>query len=156
MHQRQLRVVVIIYLLFTNLFNEGHTWVSQVPIASLGPCHVLGTPVPSLPLAIFTGDHVGFRSVKNVADTSIQFFEAESPKEGAASLRPSPCSVYASHLLFCLFTNKQDVRQTRNTRYRWLARPYRTGTCTLQEATSFACRTNTIILQFLLIPVYFR
>lgn len=37
---------------------------------------------------------------------------------------------------------KEGVRQTRNTRYGWLARPYPTGTCTPQEATSFACRTN--------------
>jgi RNA-directed DNA polymerase len=34
------------------------------------------------------------------------------------------------------------LRRTRNTRYGWLARPCPTGTFTLQDASSFACRTN--------------
>ena len=35
-----------------------------------------------------------------------------------------------------------SVPAGRNTRHRWLARPYQTGTCTPQEAPSFAWRTN--------------
>ena len=34
------------------------------------------------------------------------------------------------------------LRLRRNTRYRWLAKPYRTGTCTLQGTPSFAWRSN--------------
>ena len=34
------------------------------------------------------------------------------------------------------------LRATRKTRYEWLAKPYSTGTFTLLDAPSFACRTN--------------
>ena len=35
-----------------------------------------------------------------------------------------------------------NLRTVRKTRYRWLARPYPTGTYTQQDAPSLTCRTN--------------
>src|SRR5690606_22680533 len=58
-------------------------------------------------------------------------------------------SVYASRWLFvcasCLTNNPNlKLRAARKTRYGWLAKPYPTGTFTLQVARSFACRTNAM------------
>ncbi len=47
-------------------------------------------------------------------------------------------------------------RTARKTRYGWLARPYPTGTFTLQDATSFACRTNAAISRGLLCLLFAR
>ena len=43
-----------------------------------------------------------------------------------------------------VFSNLR-LRATRKTRYEWLAKPYSTGTFTLLDAPSFACRTNASI-----------
>lgn len=44
-----------------------------------------------------------------------------------------------------LAINKSDLRHTCNTRYRWLARPYRAGPFTLQDTPSFAWCANACI-----------
>ena len=41
---------------------------------------------------------------------------------------------------------KIQLRHRRNTRYGWVANPYPTGTCTLQDASSFAWRTNALLI----------
>ena len=63
-------------------------------------------------------------------------------------------SVYASCILLCSRLPQSKplatLRRIRNTRYGWLVKPYEisilgflpSGTFTLKEATSFACRTN--------------
>jgi len=51
--------------------------------------------------------------------------------------------VYASDILSgCLI---DSLLNTRNTRYRWLVRPYPTGTSTLQEMPSLAWRTDVFL-----------
>jgi len=49
-----------------------------------------------------------------------------------------PC---CSRWLQCPY-QRVAIRQRRNTRYGWMVSPYPTGTCTRQEAPSFAWRTN--------------
>jgi hypothetical protein len=46
------------------------------------------------------------------------------------------------HVCYSVLSIGNAVRQRRNTRYGWLARPYPTETCTQQETRSFAWRTN--------------
>ena len=73
----------------------------------------------------------------------------------ASGMCVSPVAyVYASCIPLCsrLLQSKPlaTLRQIRNTRYGWLVKPYEipilgflpSGTFTLKEATSFACRTN--------------
>jgi hypothetical protein len=38
-----------------------------------------------------------------------------------------------------------ELRHRRNTRYGWVANPYPTRTCTLQDAPSFAWRANAFL-----------
>ncbi len=71
-------------------------------------------------------------------------------------LRPTRFSVYASSGLFARF---HPLRLRRNTRYRWLARPFRTGTFTLQGAPNFAWRSNVkaerLVVVAFVRPVYY-
>ena len=72
----------------------------------------------------------------------------------AYPLWPMWFSVYASCILLCSRLPQSKplatLRRIRNTRYGWLVKPYEipvlgflpSGTFTLKEATSFACRTN--------------
>ncbi len=50
---------------------------------------------------------------------------------------PIQFAVYASSGLFV-----SRLRTSRNTRYRWLAKPYRAGTCTLPGVPSLSWRAN--------------
>ena len=74
-------------------------------------------------------------------------------------LWPMWFSVYASCILLCSRLSQSKLlatlRQIRNIRYGWLVKPYEipilgflpSGTFTLKEATSFACRTNAEVCQ---------
>ena len=75
----------------------------------------------------------------------------------AYPLWPMWFSVYASCILLCSRLPQSKplatLRRIRNTRYGWLVKPYEisilgflpSGTFTLKEATSFACRTNEFL-----------
>ena len=97
---------------------------------------------------------IGFRCVKNVADC-IDTLTMLTWLQGCAyPLWPMWFSVYASCILLCSRLPQSKplatLRRIRNTRYGWLVRPYEipilgflpSGSFTLKEATSFACRTN--------------
>ena len=97
---------------------------------------------------------IGFRCVKNVTDC-IDTLTMLTWLQGCAyPLWPMWFSVYASCILLCSRLPQSKplatLRRIRNTRYGWLVRPYEipvlgflpSGTFTLKEATSFACRTS--------------
>ncbi len=62
---------------------------------------------------------------------------AEPLRRGASPLRPAEFPVYAYNTSFGLL-----LFHSANTRYEWMANPYTAGTCTPQEAPSFAWRTE--------------
>ena len=69
-----------------------------------------------------------------------RLFEAVPALQGARlPLRPPGYAVYASPILFAV---SPRLRHGRKTRYGWVARPYPTGTFTLQEMPSFSWREN--------------
>jgi len=97
---------------------------------------------------------IGFRCVKNVADC-IDTLTMLTWLQGCAyPLWPMWFSVYASCILLCSRLPQSKplaaLRRIRNTRYGWLVKPYEipilgflpTGSFTLKETTSLACRTS--------------
>jgi len=58
--------------------------------------------------------------------------------------RGLPCGLHDSLCTLHLFCSPRiaELRHRRNTRYGWVANPYPTGTCTPQDAPSFAWRAN--------------
>ncbi len=57
-------------------------------------------------------------------------------------VRSPPVAYLIRCVRFAGVVQSYDLRPPRNTRYGWLAKPCPTGTFTLQEAPSFAWRTN--------------
>ena len=85
--------------------------------------------------------HVGFVSVKALADCNKHVFGAVPALKGVRSpLRPTGFSVYASPVLF--IPDHPELRHRRNTRYGWVVNPFPVGTYTRQDAPSFAWRAN--------------
>ena len=82
---------------------------------------------------------VGFRCVQTVAVCFLALTRLYQTSGTCAF----PCGLHGS---LCPLRMIRSVLfhllPTRNTRYGWLARPYPAGTSTLQEAPSFAWRTN--------------
>src|SRR5882672_10644668 len=86
---------------------------------------------------------VGFRCVKTVAVC----FNALTRLYQTSGTCAFPCGLHGS---LCTLRMLRSVLlhllHIRNTWYGWVASPYPTGTCTLQEAPSFAWRTNARLL----------
>src|SRR5215467_16114309 len=82
---------------------------------------------------------VGFRCVKTVAVCFIALTRLYQTSGTCAF----PCGLHGSlctlRMIRSVFLHLLHIR---NTRYEWLVRPSSAGTCTLQEAPSFAWRTN--------------
>ena len=84
------------------------------------------------------------------SSVSSNIYRSDTSTSGSRqSLWPTWFSVYASPILFVWCSPHYwkananlKLRHRRNTRYRWLVKPYLTGTYTLQDASSFAWRTN--------------
>jgi hypothetical protein len=64
---------------------------------------------------------------------------------------PTACTIlcvrfthFVRLLKLAFFQNKLRLRHGRNTRYGWMVNPYPTGTFTLQDAPSFAWRSNVL------------
>ena len=107
---------------------------------SLPACHGLRTPADLSILAPTDGLGLPSVCVKTLGVRHNRLFEAVPALQGARSpLRPPGYSVYASSILFAV---SPRLRHGRKTRYGWVARPYPTGTCTLQEMPSLAWREN--------------
>jgi hypothetical protein len=121
--------------------------VSQVPEASLITCHSLMTPAAFHDLANCGRFLLTSRPFKRSSTATILDFGAVPAIQGVRlPLWPTTFSVYASPVLFptpCRLSSAQALRHRRNTRYGWVANPCPTGTCTLQDAPSFAWRNNT-------------
>ncbi len=81
---------------------------------------------------------VDFRGVKHVV-TCIYVITKLYQTSGSAD---SPVASLIRCVRFAGVVQSCDLRLPRNTRDGWLATPYPTGTFTLQEAPSFAWRTN--------------
>lgn len=126
--------------------REGAFGVSQVPETSLVTCHSLRTPTAFHDLAYGGRFLLTSRPLKRSSTATILDFGAVPAIQGVRPpLWPITFSVYASPVLFptpCRFSSTQAVRHRRNTRYGWVANPFPTGTCTLQDAPSFAWRNN--------------
>src|SRR5882672_2987201 len=92
---------------------------------------------------------VGFRCVKTVAVC----FNALTRLYQTSGTCAFPCGLHGS---LCTLRMLRSVLlhllHIRNTWYGWVASPYPTGTCTLQEAPSFAWRTNAVPVRDLLCP----
>jgi hypothetical protein len=88
---------------------------------------------------------VGFQSSHTVAACFNSFNEAKSASGWCghpSGLHDSLCTLRLCCSRSLQSPDQHDaVRQRRNTRYGWMASPYPTGTCTRQEAPSFAWRT---------------
>ena len=91
-----------------------------------------------------------FDGVTSLVSQNLIYYRSDNSTSGTGipyGLYNSLCTLH----LFCssgceciadkYFTNPR-LRHKRNTRYRGLAKPYLTGTYTLQDASSFAWRTN--------------
>ena len=81
---------------------------------------------------------VDFRGVKHVV-TCMYLITKLYQTSGSAD---SPVAYLIRCVRFAGVVQSCDLLPPRNTRYGWLATPYPTGTFTLQEAPSFAWRTN--------------
>jgi hypothetical protein len=86
---------------------------------------------------------IGFVSVKALADCNKPFsrlYQHLGVYGHPYGLQDSLCTLH----LFCSQKKKYFLllRHRRNTRYGWATIPYPTGTCTLQDAPSFAWRSN--------------
>ena len=111
---------------------------------------------PTVPPKSYQDDFFVLASValKNVADCFDSLTMLTWLRGCAYPLWPMWFSVYASCILLCSRLPQSKplatLRRIRNTRYGWLVKPYEisilgflpSGTFTLKEATSFACRTN--------------
>ena len=110
-------------------------------------CHDISTMVLSFRFLC-----IGFRPHNTVAACIVSFDEAVSLQGGAPPLWPTRFSVYASPLLFTFATVSIPLATLSArgatldtggwlTLTRYLPEPLPTGTCTRQEAPSFAWRT---------------
>jgi hypothetical protein len=119
---------------------------SQVPVASLVTCHSLRTPAAFHDLADCGRFLLTSRPLKRSSTATILDFGAVPAIQGVRPpLWSITFSVYASPVLFatpCRLSSAQALRHRRNTQYGWVANPCPTGTCTLQDAPSFAWRNN--------------
>ncbi len=126
--------------------RSGVFGVSQVPETSLITCHSLRTPAAFHDLAVCGRFLWTSRPLKRSSTATILDFGAVPAIQGVRPpLWPVTFSVYASPVLFatpCRLASTQALRHRRNTRYGWVATPCPTGTCTLQDAPSFAWRNN--------------
>ena len=120
-------------------------WISQVLNTSLYTCHGLITPLTRHNQTSTAVLH-GLRWRYKPRQSDLKFIGAIPALQGHDSpygLYDSLCTLHQ----YCsrdavLTAEKQSLisllRQWRNTRYRWLVKPYLTGTCTLQDASSLA------------------
>jgi len=126
--------------------RPGAFGASQVPEASLVTCHSLRTPAAFHDLTDCGRFLLTSRPLKRSSTATILDFGAVPAIQGVRPpLWPATFSVYASPVLFtapCRLSSAQALRHRRNTRYGWVANPFPTGTCTLQDAPSFAWRNN--------------
>ena len=110
----------------------------KFPSASLSTCRALKTPAQSpdasrlrvLVAGFHVGNHVALRMMLL---TGLNRFRGVHPSCG---LRSSLCTLTLLHSAFPFLFHSA------NTRYEWMASPYPAGTCTPQEAPSFAWRTE--------------
>lgn len=112
-------------------------WISQVPATTLYTCHGLITPLVRCNLAEKKNGCFAWTSTAlQASSTRIRYFRSDTNTSGPRQpLWPIQFSVYASPILFA--ANNIQLRQRRNTRYGWPAKPYPTRTFTLQVVTSF-------------------
>ena len=105
----------------------------------ISPCSVPGQALQRN----YRFHRVGFRRVKNVTICIITF-------NGAVPCFRRAHSLPVAYMILCVrfvWVVQRYVypSQSRNTQYGWLAKPYPTGTLTLQEAPSFAWRANRYV-----------
>jgi len=110
--------------------------------ASLCTCHSLLTPETLHILTIADASVLPSVYVKTLGDLKFNF-------EAVSTLRsyelPTACTILC--VRFTLFVhflevNQLQFRRGRNTRYGWMVNPFPTGPFTLQDAPSFAWRSN--------------
>jgi hypothetical protein len=107
---------------------------------SLPACHGLRTPADQTSRAHTAGLVWPSVCVKTLGVRTKRLVEAVPALQGTRlPLRPPGYAVDAAPLL-C--TVSPRLRHGRQTRYGGVARPYPTGTCTLQEMPSFSWREN--------------
>ena len=106
--------------------------------ASLHACHGLMTPADLHILAKTDASVLPSAHVKTLGVAQLAFRSCTSTSGSAAS--PTACMILC--VRFTCFVRSSLLRHRRNTRYGWMANPYPTGTCTLQDAPSFAWRAN--------------
>jgi hypothetical protein len=118
--------------------SPGIHEVSQVLDASLSACQALRTPTDP-PASRHDDTFVLASDALKSSPSALLPSRGCTRLQGVRSpFRPTEFPVYASPDSFGVF----HLLLRCNTRYRWLARPYLAGTCTLQETPSFAWRTN--------------
>src|SRR5713101_3297931 len=119
--------------------GAGPSRVSHVLDASLQACHALRTPTDPPASRHNRCCGVGCRCVHTVAVCCIALTRL-SQTSGTCAF---PCGLHgALGTLRMMRSVCLHLLHIRNTWYGWLARPSPAGTCTLQEAPSFAWRTN--------------
>ena len=123
-----------------------HLWISQVLNTSLHTCHDLITPLTRHNLTKY-GCFAWTSMALQTSSVRPNIYRSDTSTSGITT---APMA----YMILCVrFTNIVRVmqssllksitlisllRQRRNTRYRWLVKPYLTGTYTLQDASSFA------------------
>ena len=111
-------------------------------LASLPACHGLWTPADLPILALSDGLVLPSADVKPLG-IRINSFRSCTSTSGCA-VTPAACRILClrfAHLLFAAILAL--LRIGRKTRYGWLAKPYPTGTFTLQDTPSFLGATTT-------------
>lgn len=128
-----------------------HPWISQVPATSLHTCHGLRTPLTRHNLAIH-GCFTWTSTALQASSARTIYYRSDSSISGTRipyGLYNSLSTLHIGCSSDCVLTQESisnlRLLATRKTRYEWLAKPYSTGTYTLLDVPSFACRTNVVV-----------
>ena len=73
--------------------------------------------------------------------TGTSSFRSDTSTSGS-TVSPAACMILCVRFTCFVRKNLLPLRHRRNTRYGWAANPFPTGTCTLQDAPSFAWRAH--------------
>jgi len=134
--------VSLTFQLSSSVSGQGFDGSPKFLYASLCTCHSLLTPETLHILTRSDASVLPSAYVKTLGDLKFDF-------EAVSTLRsyelPTACTILCvrfTHFVLLWKSIKLRFRCGRNTRYGWMVNPFPTGPFTLQDAPSFAWRSN--------------
>ena len=103
-------------------------------------CQPFASPILILAGTIKTENQIGFSIQPSATGTAS--FRSDTSTLGSTD-SPTACIILCVRFT-CFVRVAPTLRHRRNTRYWRMVNPYQTGTCTLQDAPSFAWRANDL------------